>query len=135
MYSYDWQGFLSDAPIPNRQTAVPPPAVEDWPAGMRPNFTGHYWVYLPWPPPELPVSVPQVISMRQCRLVLLKAGLLPAVDAALAALPGEEGAAARVDWEYATQVERNNPLLLAMCAQLGFNDALIDDLFREAAAL
>lgn len=59
MHSYDQYGYLSDTPIAGRVTNITPPDIADWPAGMRPNWTGFAWVYLPWPmpaPPEPPGS-------------------------------------------------------------------------------
>jgi hypothetical protein len=87
------------------------------------------------PPPPPPPRVPKSISMRQARLALLGAGLLAQVDAAIAAMPGVEGEAARIEWEYASEVRRDNPLFTAMAAQLGLSGEQLDDLFRTAATL
>jgi hypothetical protein len=76
-----------------------------------------------------------VITNRQARLALLSAGLLDQVDAALAAIPGDAGRAARVEWEYATTIERGNPLFSQLVAALGLPDDALDNLFRQAAAL
>ena len=85
-------------------------------------------------PPELPVwepidDVPKVISMRQCRLQLLASGFLDTVD------QGITDTAAKIEWEYATTVERQSPLVSAMAALLGLTEAQVDDLFRQAEAL
>jgi hypothetical protein len=48
--------------------------------------------------------------MRQARLALLGAGLLDTVNAAIAAMPGAADDAARIEWEFATTIERSNPL-------------------------
>lgn len=52
--SFDFRGYLSDTPIPERTTDIDPPPPAEWPAGMRPNFTGHAWIYQPWPALEWP---------------------------------------------------------------------------------
>ena len=85
-------------------------------------------------PPEKP-EVPAIVSPRQARLALLSIGLLDAVEQALANIPGATGAAARIDWEYATEVRRDSPLIATLGPALGLSNAQIDDLFRMAATL
>ena len=65
-YSYDWHGFLSDTPIPDRSTDVVPPDASGWPAGQRPNWTGHAWTYLDYPPPP-PPPAPRRIAVADFR--------------------------------------------------------------------
>lgn len=76
-----------------------------------------------------------VVTMRQARLALLAAGLLDAVDAAIAGMPGNQGAAARIEWEYATTLDRSWPLVTALAGALGLDDAQLDALFEQAARL
>lgn len=91
--------------------------------------------------PELPEyvahqpEVPQTVSMRQARLALLNEGLLTVVTDAIAAMPGTEGEAARVEWESASTLERGWPLVSALADTLGLTDAQLDVLFTQAAAL
>lgn len=80
------------------------------------------------PPPAPPVTQ---ITMRQCRLQLLASGLLDDVDAAVA----QADRAVQIEWEYATVVDRNSPLVAAIGASLGLDDAAIDQLFKNAASL
>lgn len=82
------------------------------------------------PEPPAPV-VPRSVTPRQARLALLAAGHLPAVQEAMSALPE----AAKIEWEYATSVERDSALVAQMGAALGLNDAALDALFTAAAAL
>lgn len=56
--------------------------------------------------PTVPASVP----MAQARLQLLAAGKLAAVNAVVAAMPGPQGDAARIEWEFRPTVERQHPL-------------------------
>ena len=92
-------------------------------------------------PPVLPVyvaplsKIPQVVSMRQARLALLVAGLLAAVNTAIAAMPGAAGEAARIEWEYSGEVHRDKALIQALAPVLGLTDAQLDALFVTAAAL
>lgn len=79
--------------------------------------------------------VPQVVSMRQARLALLGAGKLAAVNSAIAAMTGMEGEAARIEWEFSSEVRRVQPLVLALGPTLGLTSAQLDALFVAAAAL
>ena len=80
--------------------------------------------------------VPDTISMRQCRLQLLSTPLgdstgYATVNAAIATM----GEAAQIDWEYAADVQRTFPLVVAMQQMFGWDDSQMDDFFREAAKL
>ena len=79
--------------------------------------------------------VPAAVTMRQARLALLGAGLLSSVDAAIDSLPSPQKEVARIEWEYATEVQRSSGLVPMMGAALGLDDAALDALFIEAAAL
>lgn len=80
-------------------------------------------------------AVPQSVTMRQARLALLAAGMLPAVEAAIAALPEPDKTAAQITWEFAATVDRWFGMVPALAAALGMTDAQIDTLFIEAAKL
>ncbi len=77
----------------------------------------------------------QAVTMRQARLALLHAGKLDAVNAAIAAIPGPAGDAARIEWDYSNEVLRTQPLVVQLGAVLGMDDAALDALFLVAAAL
>lgn len=76
-------------------------------------------------------SVPQSVTPRQARLALLGAGLLDAVDAAIAA----GSRADQITWEFAVDVRRDYALIENLGTALGLTSAQIDDLFRTAATL
>jgi hypothetical protein len=80
---------------------------------------------------SLKVIPPSIVSMRQARLALLQSGLLSTVSAAIAA----GGEADQIEWEYAAEVNRNQPLVQNMKAGLGLTDADLDNLFTLAASL
>lgn len=92
-------------------------------------------------PPELPTyipppsKVPQAVTMRQARLALLGAGLLQSVADTVAAMPGIEGDAARIEWEYAQEVRRDSTLIASLANAMQMTDAQLDMLFTEGAAL
>ncbi|MBX9612432.1 MAG: hypothetical protein K2X51_12495 [Burkholderiales bacterium] len=85
--------------------------------------------------PAAPPEVPQSVSMRQARLALLGAGLLAPVNEAIAGMPGAQGEAARIEWEFAADVRRDSPLVQALVPVLELDDASLDALFMAAAAL
>lgn len=91
--------------------------------------------YTPLPPAPGQAIAPCAVTMRQARLALLGAGLLDGVNASLAAMPGPEGEAARIEWEYATEVVRGSALVQGLAASLGLDDAMLDALFVAGGAL
>ena len=84
---------------------------------------------VPYVPP--PPVIPQSITIRQARLALLGAGLLDTVNAGMAGM----GQSAQIEWEFASEVQRSNPLIGAMAAALGMTDAQLDDLFTLGSTL
>lgn len=87
------------------------------------------------PPPPEPEPVPDAVSMRQARLALSRNGLLANAETAIAGMTGSAGDEARIEWEYATELRRDHPLVVALGQTLGLDDAAKDDLFRQAAAI
>lgn len=85
----------------------------------------------PEPEPPAPAPKPTIVTARQARLALLGAGLLDQVNAAVDAA----GPAAKIEWEFATTVDRNWPLLLQLASALDLTADQIDELFETAAAL
>jgi hypothetical protein len=117
----DWMG----------QTDIDPPAYD-------PQAQGCFWRGTAWElveplPPAMPV--PTIVTMRQARLALLAAGLLAGVNSTVAAMPGTEGDAARIEWEFAATVDRTSPLVQALEVTLGLTEAQLDALFVAGAAL
>lgn len=75
------------------------------------------------------------VTMRQARLALLNAGLLDTVNTSIAAMAGAQGTAARIEWEYSQEVQRDRGLVLALGTQLGLSSEQLDDLFTLANTL
>ena len=72
-----------------------------------------------------------VITPRQIRLALLQNNIdLAAIDAAVS-----NNQVAKVEWEYASYVNRNHPLVEQLGQQLGLSAAQIDALFEMAKTL
>lgn len=83
------------------------------------------------PPLEPPPAVPTAISPRQIRQALSAAGLRQQVEDAVNA-----GSLDLQDWwHYATEFERQHPMVLAMAQQLGVSAAQLDALWIAGAAL
>ena len=77
--------------------------------------------------------VPPAVSVtpRQARLALNAAGLLPQVEAAVAAADK----ATQITWEFASTISRDDPLINTLASALGLSTAQIDALFAMAATL
>lgn len=90
----------------------------------------------PYQEPETPaVSVPTIVTMRQARIAMSRAGLLTQVEAALASMTGQAGVEARIEWEYALTFERNHPLVQNLSAALGLSETTLDNLFLTASTI
>ena len=68
---------------------------------------------------------------RQARWAWASAGVYEAVQTAVAAVSDQ----ARIEWEYATMVERNNPIISTMREALGLSDEDLDNLCDRARTL
>lgn len=77
------------------------------------------------------VIVPQSVSMRQARLALHAAGLLTGIDAAITQI----GGAAQIEWEYATEVRRDNQLIEMVRQANSMTVEQIDQLFISASQI
>lgn len=105
---------------------------QDQEVPQRPS-ANHTWNGSGWA--TAPAPVPFGVTMRQARLALLQSGLLTQVNTAIANMPGVAGDAARITWEFAGDVQRNDTMLAQLAGALGLSDAQLDDLFRLAATL
>ena len=79
-------------------------------------------------PPVEPVAstTVNVITMRQARLALLQAGLLTTIQNAITTSTDE---AMKIEWEYATEIKRSWPNLIALTTSLGMTTEDLDALF------
>ena len=84
-------------------------------------------------PPAAPPPVPQVVSKFQAKAALRGAGLLPQVEALMAA--PEADPLAVLAWTDAQEFRRTSPTVLSMGAALGLDDTALDALFTTAAGI
>lgn len=80
-------------------------------------------------------SPPNSITQRQMRLTLLSIGIYDQVEAAIDAMPGIEGKAAKITWTWAQDIKRDNPLLLSLASSFGLSEEDIDNLFIAASSI
>ena len=73
--------------------------------------------------------------MRQARIALSRAGLLPSVEEALATMEGQAGEEARIEWDYSSEVFRHKPFVVGLGAAIGLTGEQIDELFITAAGI
>ena len=78
-----------------------------------------------------PPVVPQSITPRQVRLVLLAQGLLASVEDMIA----QQDESTRIAWQYASEFRRDDPLLLSLATSLNLTEQQLDDFFIAANTL
>lgn len=108
-----------------------PPEGQRWTGAFEDDDGTPVPVFEPLPPPP----VPAVVSMRQARLALLGAGLLSHVDNVIDGLEEPGRSAALIEWEYATELRRDHPLVAALGNALELTEQQIDNLFVSASEI
>ena len=78
---------------------------------------------------EKELSIPKSITARQARLALLQIGKLDDVTAAISNLESPIKEQVQIEWEYATDIYRNNGFIDALGSALGLDKNALDDLF------
>ncbi len=78
------------------------------------------------------LAMTKSVTMRQARLALLQNNLLSIVEESIANGTDEE---MKIEWEYATTVDRNWNSLVALTSALGMTSDQLDDLFILASRL
>lgn len=87
-----------------------------------------------WTPPS--AQVPQSVTMRQGREILIDMGLLANVNAIIAAIPDPlQRAKAENYFNMSNTMERQNTWVKSIGAALGLTEAQLDEMFIEAAKL
>lgn len=85
---------------------------------------------------EDPRVVPLVVTPRQMRIALVMSGIsIETVEAMIDSLPEPQKSITRITWEYSTEFQRTNPLLVQMAPALGLTEAQVDQMFKLAITL
>src|SRR5690606_28836038 len=89
------------------------------------------------PEPPLPAPATPSLTARQLRLGLVLNGFtLDQVTATIDAIPDEQDrAVAKIEWEYASQFERDHHLIAQVGAALGLSTEQIDTMWQQALTL
>lgn len=97
---------------------------------------GMVWQGSEFVAPAAPAAVvPVEVSMAQARLALRRAGLLDSVQGVIESLAEPERTDAQIEWDHRSVVRRDYGLVNALAPALGLDDAALDALFIQAAAL
>ncbi|RAZ49210.1 hypothetical protein [Campylobacter hyointestinalis] len=89
-------------------------------------------------PEELVIQEPKIdkITLRQTKLILNQMGLLSQVETYINSIENEQlKATAKIEWEYANEVERTNPLIATLQTGLNLSDEQVDNMFKQASKL
>lgn len=81
--------------------------------------------------PEEKRNLVPIVGMAQARKALFQTGKLELVNAAVQ----QSGGIAAIDWEYATEVHRDSPLVVAFVQQFGWTEDEVTELFQLAVTL
>ena len=85
---------------------------------------------------RIPAAVPKEVTMRRVRLALLQMGRLDDAEAAIAAIEDEAlRRAAQIEWEYAHEIARSNPIVQQVAETLKISESDMDALFTLAGGL
>ncbi|KLD95811.1 hypothetical protein [Aliarcobacter butzleri] len=113
--------------IKEEHTLLVPGQFDEW------DYTQKIWVENEKVKKEYEDSlIPTSITQRQCRLMLHKMGKYKEV---VTFIENSEDDEIKIEWEYASTIERNNPLVSTLGEQLGLTKEQLDNLFVEASKL
>lgn len=136
-YAKDARGWLTgpvDDDTPG-SVPIPPPAVaaqeptagEPWPIWCRFEWRAE---------PYAPQPVPAEVEMWRCRCILIQAGKLDAVQAAIAAIAdATQRALVQAEFEFRPTVRRDSALTEQLRQAAGITPTEADAMFTAAAAL
>ncbi|CUU81790.1 Uncharacterised protein [Campylobacter hyointestinalis subsp. hyointestinalis] len=114
---------------PNGATEIAPPNEPN----MHYRFIDGSWVGTPI---EIHLFKVSKITLRQTKLILNQIGLLSWVEAYINSIEDEQlRATAKIEWEYANDVERTNPLIATLQTGLNLSDEQVDTMFEQASKL
>lgn len=118
---------IADQPFPVAEPLV----WRECPDEVDTTWTWGGAAFVPPPEPD-PNPVPQIVSRFQARAVLMLAGKLEAVQAAV---DGSDDPLVKLAWSEAVEFNRQSPTIAALAGAIGLTEAEVDDLFRQAATI
>lgn len=127
--SYVYYKDLSDNQVYGYETETQQELIAQAVANGWEDVTGS------WPPPLEPATIPATVSMRQARLALFQQGILANVQAAIDSLSDPAKTITQISWDYATEVRRDDDLVVQLSGALGLDSAALDALFTLASGL
>lgn len=77
----------------------------------------------------------EVVTMRQAKLALAELGMLSGVEAFIAGMPADLKEKAEIEWNNASTVQKNSPLVQSITASMGLSPQEVDNLFILASTL
>lgn len=84
---------------------------------------------------ELRARLPSEATPRQLRLALFELGYHDQVEAYIEALPEPQKTKVKISWEYATIINKNDPIVSKLVEELGFTEEQLDELFIKARSI
>lgn len=123
-----------------RSTLLEPPTLSTSEAegAPRANWTGEAWATRPYmpPPAEEPPPPPDEVETYRAHAVLIQAGWMPAVKAAIAAIADDtERELAECMFYRRPTIRRIGELTQRIQNAAGVSDELRDEMFRQALAI
>jgi len=98
------------------------------------SYANGAFIAPPAPPPPTPVTLPD-LQPYQFRAMLTLSGHQAALDAYVAGLPDPQKTIAQAKLDYSLAFQRDNSLVLAAQQALGIDNATMDGLWTQAAAI
>lgn len=85
---------------------------------------------------EYRASIPQIVTPRQLKTQLVLSGInLSDIDALISQLDEPQKTITKIAWEYSTDFDRNNPMILAFAPMLNLTETDVDNIFIAASQL
>lgn len=119
----------SNEVLPPNCTTKSPPTI---PVGKVAAFSVELGV---WTVRDATVKVPTEVSMWKAKSVLALRGYTAQIEHELNTLPEPSATVAKLKWQHATIIARNDPLVTHMTTKFGWSVEDVDSMFIEAAQL
>jgi hypothetical protein len=84
---------------------------------------------------EMFARLPKVVTARQARLALFQEGLLANVESSIESLEEPQKTQAKIEWEYATEINRFSPFVEMLGTAMGLTKEQLNDLFVKASRI